>query len=297
MAMPLLRFPGSVAALLAAPHGMPDSFAEPVGEASLFSADSLTWRIFANPVTLFIGGVAAVLLELAEPGVRAGVWEHSSFRQAPLERLHRTGFAALVTVYAPASVAQRMIERVVRQHDRVHGLTEAGRPYRANDPVLLDWVQATASFGFIEAHSRYVAPLSAAAKSQAWSESARAARLYGAVSAPTSIRQWEGLLSDTRPRLQAHPVLFEFLDLMTQVPLMPRALRPLQRLLLRAAVDLLPPPVQSALGLQHRGLPWAARGMVRLLSAAAGRFRPSQAPAVQAALRLGLPADHAYRRP
>jgi uncharacterized protein (DUF2236 family) len=34
--------------------------------------------VFKNPVTLFIGGVGAVLLELAEPRVRDGVWGHST---------------------------------------------------------------------------------------------------------------------------------------------------------------------------------------------------------------------------
>src|SRR5207237_581182 len=55
-------------------------FCAPPGEAALVAADSISWRIFKNPVALFIGGVAAVILELAEPRVRTGVWEHTSFR-------------------------------------------------------------------------------------------------------------------------------------------------------------------------------------------------------------------------
>ena len=33
-----------------------------------------------NPLSLFIGGVTAVIMELAEPRVRTGVWEHTTFR-------------------------------------------------------------------------------------------------------------------------------------------------------------------------------------------------------------------------
>src|SRR4029077_1396180 len=45
-------------------------FLRPVGEAALVSPDSISWRVFKNPLSLFIGGVAAVIMELAEPRVR-----------------------------------------------------------------------------------------------------------------------------------------------------------------------------------------------------------------------------------
>jgi uncharacterized protein (DUF2236 family) len=54
--------------------------------------------MFKNPVAGFFGGVTAVLLEFDEPPVRDGVWQHSSFRADPLNRLRRTGLAAMVTV-------------------------------------------------------------------------------------------------------------------------------------------------------------------------------------------------------
>ena len=42
-------------------------FLQPAGEPALIGPDSISWRIFKNPVALYIGGIAAVLLELAEP--------------------------------------------------------------------------------------------------------------------------------------------------------------------------------------------------------------------------------------
>ena len=73
-------------------------------------------------------GIAAVILELAEPAVRTGVWKHSTFRQDPLGRLQRTGLAAMVTVYGARSIAERMIQGVVRMHAGVTGETPAGEP-------------------------------------------------------------------------------------------------------------------------------------------------------------------------
>jgi hypothetical protein len=95
-----------------------------MGEEALLPPDSVSWRIFKNPIALFIGGMAAVILELAEPSVRAGVWEHSSFRKDPVGRLQRTGLAAIVTVYGARSIAEPMIAEVVRMHAKVAG--EAG---------------------------------------------------------------------------------------------------------------------------------------------------------------------------
>jgi ER-bound oxygenase mpaB/B'/Rubber oxygenase, catalytic domain len=113
------------------------------------------WRVFKDPLALFVGGVTAVIMELAEPRVRAGVWEHTTFRSDPLRRLRRTGLAAMVTVYGAHSVAEPMIARVRRVHDMVAGTTLSGEPYRANDPELLNWVYATAAYGFVQAYHTY----------------------------------------------------------------------------------------------------------------------------------------------
>jgi hypothetical protein len=60
-------------------------FLRPAGEAALVSPDSVSWRVFKNPLSLFIGGVTAVIMELAEPRVRTGVWEHTTFRLDPID--------------------------------------------------------------------------------------------------------------------------------------------------------------------------------------------------------------------
>ena len=272
-------------------------FVEPAGEPALVPPDSVSWRIFKNPVTLFIGGVAAVILELAEPAVRTGVWEHTDFRRDPMRRLERTGVAAMITVYAARSVAEPMIAGVVRMHDRVEGATPAGELYRANDPKLLRWVQATAAYGFIEAYSRYGRTLTLAEIDQAYAEGAPAASLYGAHDTPRSDAERQALFDAMRQRLEPSPILFEFLGIMRAAPIAPWPLRPVQRLLIRAAVELTPGWVRERLGLHDRfGLrPWQ-RPLVRLLGALVDRVVLPFSPAVQSCRRLGLPAGYLYRR-
>src|SRR5258708_33824989 len=69
------RLDAAACALLNPRNGRAIDFTRPLGEAALYPADSLSWRIFKNPVALLIGGVAARLLELADPTPRDAGWE------------------------------------------------------------------------------------------------------------------------------------------------------------------------------------------------------------------------------
>jgi uncharacterized protein (DUF2236 family) len=74
------------------------------------------------------------IMELAEPRVRTGLWEHTTFRLNPAGRLRRTGLAAMVTIYGARGTAEAMIARVRRIHDTVAGRTPSGEAYCASDP-------------------------------------------------------------------------------------------------------------------------------------------------------------------
>ena len=276
--------------LMRPPPGMAFDFSQPPGEPALAPPDGVSWQVFANPIALFIGGVAAVLLELAEPMVRAGVWSQGGFQRDPGMRLRRTGFAAMMTVYGPRPAAEQLIARVVRMHEHVRGTTADGRPYYANDPRLLDWVQATAVFGFAEAFHRYVRPLSALDKDAIFVEAQASACLYGATGLPRSWAGWEALLDATAPVLEGSGILAEFLAIMTEAPIVPAPLRPLQRLLVRAAVDIVPEPVRSLPQLGGQGLRFGEAGLVRALARAAPLLPLGDTPPLQAARRLAAGA-------
>ncbi len=285
-------------AYLAHPGGRRIDFSVPEGEAALCSPDSVSWRVFKNPVTLFIGGVTAVLLEFAEPRVRSGVWDHSTFRTDPVGRLKRTGLAAMVTVYGARSVAETMIAGVVRMHGRVTGKTPDGAPYEANDPALLTWVQATASYGFLNAYHRYAHALSPAERDQFFSESRDAAALYGASGAPKSEAEFDALLARMAPGFERSDIVFEFLDIMRSAKALPGPAMLAQGLLVRAAVSITPKPVRAILGLDAGyALRPLERHLVKRMARRADRLVLRNAPPSEACRRMGLPADYLYRRP
>ena len=224
-------------------------FLEPKGEEALVPPDSVSWRIFKNPVALLVGGIAAVVSELAEPRVRTGIWQHTRFHSQPLERMRLTGLAALTTVYGPRSVSEDMIAQIVRYHQNVHGTTPAGQRYGADDPDLLTWVHATATFGFFQAYSRYVFRLKNENLDSFCQEGLCAAELYGAIHAPASAREMHALFESMQQYLEPSPIVAEFLNVMQQSPILPAILRPIQLILVRAAVDIVPLQVKQKLGL------------------------------------------------
>jgi uncharacterized protein (DUF2236 family) len=276
--------------------GVAVDFTKPAGEPALAPADGVSWVVFKNPVALFVGGVTAVLLELAEPRVRSGVWDHTTFRTDPLARMERTGLAAMVTVYGARSVAEKMIARVSRLHAKVAGTTPDGVAYRADDPELLDWVQATAAFGFLEAYDTFVRPLPRPQRDRFYAEGAEAAKLYGATGAPRSVAELERLFEATRPKLERSAIVFEFLDILRRTPILPAPLRPIQSMLIRAAVEITPRFARDVLGLDARyGLRSFEHAIVRALGRASDRIAVRTSPPVEACARLGLPAKHLQR--
>ena len=272
------------------------NFAGPAGEPALLAPDSVQWRIYKNQIALGIGGIAAVLLEFAEPRIRSGVWDHSTYKADPIGRSKRTGTVALLACYGPASLARQVIGGVTRMHAKVKGETPAGEAYEALDPVLLDWVAATAAYGFLTAYDRFVSPLSKSDKDRFLRDSEAVGSQFGARRTPQSVDDFMAMLEELEPRFEPHPILFEFLDIIESGTAAPSIPRFLHRAVARAAVSLLAPRVRAKLELgSHYDLKLRDKWALKLAGRMADRkFDPASPPA-QACERLGLPADFLYR--
>ena len=281
-----------IAALVYPEGTQPADFLEPPGEAALLDPDSTAWRVFGNPVALLVGGITAVLLELAEPRVRTGVWEHTTFRERPLQRLQRTGHAAMMTAFGSRSRTRSLIARINAGHAKVSGRTPDGVPYRANDVELLTWVHATATFGFLQGYVRCVRDLPQVERDRFYADNQPSARLYGVVAPPGSERELEALLERMQPRLEASAIVLEFLAIMRRVPLLPAPLRGLQLLLVRVAVQNLPARTRVLLALD--GPAWHVSAcqwaLVRALGRMADHLTLASLPPLLAKRRLAMPA-------
>jgi uncharacterized protein (DUF2236 family) len=113
---------------------------------------------------------------------------------------------------------------------------------------------------------------------------------------PQTLAELQGVFDEMRGRLEPSESLLEFLTIMRQAPVLPRPVRRVQRLLVRAAVEITPGWARERLGLGPRfGLkPWQ-RPLVQQAGALADRILVRSSPPVQACLRLGLPEDYLFR--
>ena len=278
--------------------GWKTDFATPAGAAAYTDPGSVHWRVFKNPIALGVGGVAAVLLEFADARIRSGVWDHSTYKVDPIGRSRRTGMAAMVGVYGPQAAARRVIQGVTNMHGKVTGQTPAGEAFRAMEPELLDWVSATAGYGFLTAYDRFVAPLSAADKARFYAEAAPVARLYGVTHSPKSTAGFMAMMEHLAPRFAPHPIVAEFLSIIASGRAAPGTPKALHRALARASVSILPPLVRDTLQLGPTyDLDPVSRALVKFAGTIAERVPVPGAPPAQACARLGLPKDFLYRSP
>ncbi|HZO96993.1 MAG TPA: oxygenase MpaB family protein [Gaiellaceae bacterium] len=151
-----------------------------------FVPDSVIRRLGSTPVTPFLGGGTAVLLQVAHPLVAAGVAEHSDFRRDLWRRLARTLRALYLVAFGTREEADRAGAAVRAVHAHVRGVTREqlgvfppGTPYAADDPELMLWVHATLVEASLSAYQRFHEPLSGEEQERYYREMAVVARIFG----------------------------------------------------------------------------------------------------------------------
>lgn len=264
-----------------------------------FSPESVIRQVGNSPLTPFLGGGPAVLLQVAHPLVAAGVVQHSDFERDLWRRLVRTLRALYVIAFGTKAEAERAGEVVRAVHARVAGTTKtrlgrfpAGTRYSASDPELMLWVHATLVHSSLEVYERFVRRLPREDEERYYREMSIVAQLFGTPPSviPRSLADFSEYLtselagptlSATEPARQVAAVILE-----ADLPAPMRVLVPAHRL---ATAGLLPPRLREEFGLRwtplhEYALPLAARS-VRAFAApvlfAASRMAPL--PELQAA--------------
>src|SRR4051794_14226442 len=132
-----------------------------------------------NPGVVLLGaGPAALLFPIAHPLVAEGVSHHSDFHGDPFGRLRRTLNTTMDLVFGDGPTADRAVKRLNGVHAAVRGdvtTTEAAdatavASYRAMEPELLLWVQATLIVTSIAGYQRWVGPLTDDERERFWQE-------------------------------------------------------------------------------------------------------------------------------
>jgi uncharacterized protein (DUF2236 family) len=264
-----------------------------VATDGFFSPESLVRRLGNSPVTPFLGGGPAVLLQVAHPLVAAGVVDHSGYDHDLWRRLVRTLRALYLITFGDKEEAEQAGAAVQAVHVRVRGMTReqlgpfpAGTEYSASDPDLMLWVHATLVYASLAAYERFVCPLSALERERYLAEMNLVARLFGVPahvlpSTYSAFREYfrSQLASDvitvTAPAREVASVI-----LTSPMPAPLRLLVPAHRL---ATARLLPSRLRDEYGLRWSG----TRELALPLAGRAVRY--GTAPALRIAARLRPP--------
>lgn len=123
---------------------------EDPGDPGLCGPGSASWQLLGEPDSL-VGGIRALVLQSMHPAAVAGVADHSRFREDPLGRLRSTAAYVTTSTFGSRRRALTAVARVRHVHATVTGTTPGGRPYRADDPHLLAWVQIALTSSFLAA--------------------------------------------------------------------------------------------------------------------------------------------------
>ena len=194
---------------------------------------------------LLAGGGAAILLQVADPAVAAGVAKHSDFVTRPLLRLRTT----LTYVYAVVFGSERQVVAVRAMVDRAHEPV-AG----AFDPELQLWVAATLYQVGGVLDERIWGPLDPASAERVYRENAV---LGTALQMPERLwpadleafrEYWDDRVAHLEVTADARRIAMDLLD-PTSLPWWLRPGMPLVRLL---TAGLLPAQIRS-----EYGLPWS----------------------------------------
>jgi len=109
---------------------------------ALLGPTSASARLLTHPGIL-LAGPRALLLQVAAPGVAAGVADHSDYRTDPFARLVGTLATVATIAFGSADERDGALAHLDRAHRAVRGRTPSGIPYSAGQPQLVTWVHAT----------------------------------------------------------------------------------------------------------------------------------------------------------
>lgn len=214
----------------------------------LYLPTDAPWVIHRDFGTL-VGGIRALLVQALHPATLAGVMNHSRYEKEPLGRLAGTIRWLTVTTFGTTEAVQTEANRVNRMHTRVVG--EQPVPYKAADPHLLLWVHIAFMDSFLATHQRYcVAPIPGGADAyiEQWG---RSVEPLGLSAVPTNLNELDELMNKFQSELAYNENTERVVRFIKNPPL-PRAVKPVYKVLFHAAVVSLRAEHRELLGLSCR---------------------------------------------
>lgn len=210
-----------------------------------FFEEGSVYRRVSQEGLLLAGAAAALLLQLAHPDVARGVAEHSDFTRDAVRRLRGT----LQFVYAIAFGTREEAEAVSAVVRRMHA-DVTGPCYRADDPDLQVWVNATLFATARRIYTDVFGPLSDAETEELWAGAKLLALMLGCPPerGPQSAADFAAYWDKMVMSLQVTSTARQLAQLILH-PVWPWFTAPLQAVARFITAGLIPAPIRDQYGL------------------------------------------------
>ena len=252
------------------------------GDVGIVAGGSIVREVAAKRVVT-LGGLSAVLLQLAHPMVAQGVSDYSGFRDDPLARLVSTLDATLVMTFGDSCQVAQAVHKVRARHQAVqgelrqtHGEWGQGERYSALDAKLCLWVYATGVEVVLDTYTALCAPLSQAARARYYADGKPLAEVMGVTRSvlPATYGEFRSYYQDMLGRLVVDHTARDIAAAIFAAKLGPVPVSPLGPVI---ATALLPDDkIRRAYGLKWGWREQAIWHAFRIAAGAAIRIAPPQ---------------------
>ncbi|MBT1097891.1 oxygenase MpaB family protein [Streptomyces sp. Tu102] len=262
-----------------------------MGDPGLFTPNSVTWQMHADPM-MWVAGIRALYLQALYPRAVRGVMQNSDFRHDAWGRLLRTANFVGTITYGTTEAAEKAGARVRKIHSMLSATDpETGERYGVGEPELLLWVHCAEIDSYLRVGRRSGFRLTDAEADRYIAEHRASARLVGLDpdAVPANRAQLAAYFEQVRPELACGPEARAVDDFLLRPPTHP-LLVPAREVLWRRVANLayaaLPPYAHDLYG---RPAPEPAT-VTRQLRATGTLLR-----CIPARLRWQLPPKHILR--
>jgi len=224
-------------------------------------------RALQREAVLAVGGLRAIVLQVANPAVGHGVAQHSAFAKDPVARLHAT----LSFVYVVADGDERLVAGVARAVGRAHrpvvSAPDAVVPYDARDAALQRWVAATLHETALRMAELVWGPLPRPLADELLARSGRFATVLGLPAAlwPADSAAFDRYYRDASAALRFDEATAGVIRELVAARSAPRWVRASMRPLVALTAPLLPPSLRRELGWEAVRGRWAVAALLTVL--------------------------------
>ncbi len=245
-------------------------FDGPAGDPGWFGPDSAAWYVHTHTPSVVVGMVNTAMIDILHQDIQYSVFDHSKLVGRRPDGSVRSGTfssSGLIVraghtfsfftgvIYGSTDTAESLCQTVKAMHHRVKGTRPDGKAYDADEPEFFRWTYASVVDGLAGAHRRYhPKPLRGNDLDDFYRDYARVGEALGGTNLPQTRAECRRVLTESPSAAEVglNADNIKYLQLLNPPGITP--LRPIYDFAYWVIMDMMPEPVQQAVGFRQPNL-------------------------------------------